>query len=95
MSSTSDEPYYLLIAHSLLHEQDLDLADNFARADYLPFYWGRLTVQTPGVRATEDGRIYAEAFQGCSPCGSCRATGWRGGRAPWSPSTSPAPWPSP
>ena len=67
MSSTSDEPYYLLIAHSLLHEQDLDLADNFARADYLPFYWGRLTVQTPGVRATEDGRIYAEAFQGLQP----------------------------
>jgi hypothetical protein len=67
MSSTSDEPYYLLIAHSLLHEQDLDLADNFARADYLPFYWGRLTVQTPGVRTTEDGRIYAEAFQGLQP----------------------------
>ena len=67
MSSTSDEPYYLLIAHSLLHEQDLDLADNFARADYLPFYWGRLTTQTPGVRTTEDGRIYAEAFQGLQP----------------------------
>jgi hypothetical protein len=67
MSSTSDEPYYLLVAHSLLHEQDLDLADNFARADYLPFYWGRLTTRTPGIRTTEDGRIYADAFQGLQP----------------------------
>lgn len=67
MSSAGDEPYYLLVAHSLLHEQDLDLADNFARADYLPFYWGRLTTRTPGVRTTEDGRIYAEAFQGLQP----------------------------
>ena len=67
MSATGDEPYYLLIAQSLLHEQDLDLADNFAGADYLPFYWGRLTTRTPGVRTTEDGRIYAEAFQGLQP----------------------------
>ena len=64
MSSTSDEPYYLLITHSLLHGGDLDLADDFARESYLPFYWGRLTTRTPGIRTTEDGRVYAEAFQG-------------------------------
>ncbi len=40
MSSTSDEPYYLLVAHSLLHDRDMDLANNFATRDYLPFYWG-------------------------------------------------------
>jgi hypothetical protein len=64
MSSTSDEPYYLLVTHSLIHDADLDLADNLARADYLPFYWGRLTTRTPGIHATEDGRIFARAFQG-------------------------------
>jgi hypothetical protein len=67
MSSTSDEPYYLLVTHSLLYDGDLDLADNFARADYLPFYWGRLTTRTPGIRTTEDGRIDARAFQGLQP----------------------------
>ena len=67
MSSTSDEPYYLLNTHSLLHDRDLDLADDLARESYLPFYWGRLTTQTPGIRTTEDGRVYADAFQGLQP----------------------------
>jgi hypothetical protein len=80
MSSTSDEPYYLLVTHSLLHDRDLDLADNFARADYLPFYWGRLTTRTPGVRKTEDGRIYAEAFQGLQPVWLAPGY-WAAGRA--------------
>ncbi|MHB8095514.1 MAG: hypothetical protein ACYDH0_11305, partial [Candidatus Aminicenantales bacterium] len=34
MGFSGDEPHYLLMAHSLLHEGDLDLADNYAREDY-------------------------------------------------------------
>jgi hypothetical protein len=64
MSSTGDEPYYLLVAHSLLHDGDRDLANNFARRDYLPFYWGELSRDGPEIRVTPDGRILAQAYQG-------------------------------
>ena len=37
---TGDEPHYLLMTHSLLHEHDLDLTDNLQRRDYLKFYPG-------------------------------------------------------
>src|SRR3990172_3517346 len=35
---TGDEPHYLLAAHSLAYDGDLDLANNYARRDYLSFY---------------------------------------------------------
>jgi hypothetical protein len=64
ISATSDEPYYLLVAHSLLQDGDLDLANNLSARDFAPFYWDRLSAATPGVHATPDGRIYARSFQG-------------------------------
>jgi hypothetical protein len=42
VSSTGDEPYYLLTAHSLIHDGDADVSNNLERRDYLPFYWDRL-----------------------------------------------------
>jgi hypothetical protein len=43
VSTTGNEPYYLLVRHSLLPDADLvDLANNFAAGDYAPFYWGTL-----------------------------------------------------
>lgn len=33
-----DEPHYLLIAHSLWHDGDLDLSNNFERRDYWAFH---------------------------------------------------------
>jgi hypothetical protein len=33
-----DEPHYLLVAHSLAYDGDLDLANNLARQDYSVFY---------------------------------------------------------
>jgi hypothetical protein len=80
MSATGDEPYYLMVTHSLVHDRDLDLADNFARVDYLPFYWGRLTTRMSGVRTTEDGRIYADSFQGLQPLWLAPGY-WAAGRA--------------
>src|SRR5574341_199659 len=35
---TGDEPHYLLAAHSLAFDGDFDLANNYARRDYLSFY---------------------------------------------------------
>jgi hypothetical protein len=67
MSATGDEPYYLLVAHSLLHDGDTDLADNFSRQDYLSFYWGPLSREGPGFRTTPDGRIFARLYQGLQP----------------------------
>jgi hypothetical protein len=39
---TGDEPYYLLIAHSLVYDHDFELTNNFAREDYRLFYPGDL-----------------------------------------------------
>lgn len=38
---TGDEPHYLLAAHSLVQDGDLDLANNYDRFDYLAFYLSR------------------------------------------------------
>ena len=64
MSTTSDEPYYLLVTHSLLVDRDLNLANTFARRDYLPFYWGELSQTPRAVRVTPDGGVYARFYQG-------------------------------
>ena len=39
---TGDEPYYLLMAHSLIHDHDLELSNNFASSDYYHYYPGDL-----------------------------------------------------
>jgi hypothetical protein len=36
--ATGDEPHYLLITHSLIHDHDLNLANNMAHHDFLDFY---------------------------------------------------------
>jgi hypothetical protein len=45
VSAIGDEPYYLLTAHSLIHDGDTDLTNNLERRDYLPFYWGHLATE--------------------------------------------------
>ncbi len=39
---TGDEPYYLVMAHSLIHDHDLELTNNFNSGDYWHFYPGEL-----------------------------------------------------
>ena len=67
MSSTSDEPYYLLVAHSLLYDHDLDLTNNVVGRDYLPFYWGDLPRAPRAIQRTPDGRMYSRLYQGFQP----------------------------
>jgi hypothetical protein len=39
---TGDEPYYLLIAHSIIHDHDIELTNNFNNKDYWHYYPGEL-----------------------------------------------------
>src|SRR5581483_1302952 len=50
-----DEPHYLLAAHSLVHDGDLDLANNYARGDYQLFFEG--ATLDPHVRITAVGQV--------------------------------------
>jgi hypothetical protein len=50
-----DEPHYLLAAHSLARDGDLDLANNYAQGDYRAFYPLPLD---PHIRVGADGRSY-------------------------------------
>jgi hypothetical protein len=48
-SFSGDEPHYLLITHSLLHDGDIDLADNYGRKDYARFLPPGATVRAHTV----------------------------------------------
>lgn len=50
---TGDEPHYLLAAHSLVSDGDLDLANNYANTDYAAFYPS--SHLDPHVRVQPDG----------------------------------------
>jgi len=51
-----DEPHYLAMAHSLLSDGDLDLADEIAHREYAPFFAGTLRPHTSP--ASPPGRLY-------------------------------------
>ena len=38
VSTNGDEPHYLLLTHSLVHDHDFDLRNNYDQQDYLQFY---------------------------------------------------------
>ncbi len=55
---SGDEPHYLLMDYSLIHDGDLDLSNNYQNKDYLSFYKrGELALQ--GLDYTENGKIYS------------------------------------
>ncbi len=45
---TGDEPHYLLMAHSLVYDHDLDLKNNYENKDYQEFYQGEIEPQDEG-----------------------------------------------
>jgi hypothetical protein len=53
-----DEPYYLLVAHSLAYDLDADLANNYADGDSLHFLPRRLEAQ-PGDPVGQHGEMYS------------------------------------
>src|SRR3989304_2526209 len=82
---TGDEPHYLLAAHSLAFDGDLDLANNYARRDYLSFY-GDANL-TPHTRPGPNGQavlthnlglsfLIAPAYRPVpSPSSACSSSG--------------------
>jgi hypothetical protein len=54
---TGDEPHYLIIAHSLSADHDLDIANNHANRDYWSFYTGDL--QPDFLRRGLHGETYS------------------------------------
>ncbi len=55
---SGDEPHYLLMAYSLIHDGDLDLANNYQNKDYLNFY-KRGTLEPQGLDHLEKGKIFS------------------------------------
>lgn len=55
---SGDEPHYLLMGYSLLHDGDLDLANNYQHQDYLHFYHRGL-LNTQALDHFENGKIYS------------------------------------
>ncbi len=55
---SGDEPHYLLMAYSLIHDGDLDLANNYANKDYEQFYQ-RGVLEPQGLEHVVDGKRYS------------------------------------
>ena len=54
---TGDEPAFLLRAHSIVFDRDLDLKNNFANQDYKRFYHRELMPQQQDI--VRDGKIFS------------------------------------
>ena len=55
---SGDEPHYLLMGYSLLHDGDLNLANNYQNQDYLSFYH-RGILNPQGLDHFIDGKIFS------------------------------------
>jgi hypothetical protein len=56
--TSGDEPHYLLMATSLVHDGDLDLANNYQNQDYRAFYQ-RGILEPQGLEHIENGKDYS------------------------------------
>ncbi|OGD28314.1 MAG: hypothetical protein A2Y56_12015 [Candidatus Aminicenantes bacterium RBG_13_63_10] len=67
---SGDEPYYLLTAHSLFADGDINLADNYRRQDYFQFYEKdknpRLKLGVYGRRGKDPDTVYPINLPGIS-----------------------------
>lgn len=55
---SGDEPHYLLMAYSLIHDGDLDLTNNYQNRDYEAFYH-RGTLEPQGLEHVVNGKRYS------------------------------------
>ena len=53
-----DEPYYLLVAHSLVHDFDVELGENYRTEDWRSFMERPISPQ-PGDPEGEEGEVYS------------------------------------
>ncbi len=64
VSTTGDEPYYLVITHSLVKDKDFDLSNNFNNREYNSFYWVKRLYPYQNALKTEDGKLFNLAYSG-------------------------------
>jgi hypothetical protein len=64
-SLTGDEPHYLLIAHSLWHDHDTNLYNNYQNRDYAGFFWYEL--RPAWGDQVSDNEIYSYRHKGGFP----------------------------
>ena len=57
-----DEPIYLLVAHSIVHDGDIDLSDNYQKKDYKKYYSRELKPQADDIRKKEKLFSYHPLF---------------------------------
>jgi len=66
ISFSGDEPHYLLITHSLIHDGDFDLANNYAREDYARYMPDRVTIRAHALPGKKAGSEYSFHSPGVS-----------------------------
>jgi hypothetical protein len=59
ISFGGDEPHYLLVAHSLLKDGDLDLANNYANGDYKVYMPPQVSLRPHTVPGKKSGSLYS------------------------------------
>lgn len=63
---SGDEPHYLLVSHSLLHDGDLDLTNNYARKDYQSYTAPGVTLRAHTVPGLKPNSRYSFHSPGVS-----------------------------
>jgi len=58
---SGDEPHYLLVAHSILHDHDLKIDNNYTQRHYQSFLRGELD---PHLSLAKDGTVYSVHLPG-------------------------------
>ncbi|MGB8953581.1 MAG: hypothetical protein WCC06_13065, partial [Candidatus Aminicenantales bacterium] len=65
---SGDEPHYLLITYSLLHDRDFDLAENYARKDYTQFTIPQAFIRSHAIPGARPESRYSFHSPGISFC---------------------------
>jgi hypothetical protein len=63
---SGDEPHYLMITHSLLHDGDFDLANNYAAQDYARYMPEQVTIRSHALAGKKPGSQYSFHSPGVS-----------------------------
>lgn len=63
---SGDEPHYLLITHSLLHDGDFDLANNYAQRDYIKYMLPEVFIREHALPGAKAGAQYSFHSPGIS-----------------------------
>ncbi len=66
-TTTGDEPHYLLITHSLWHDHDTNLYNNYNNRDFESFFWYDLQPSWGDVNPKDETKVYSYRHKGGFP----------------------------